>query len=176
MSHTPSIVDHARVTVMTFTSPPSLPLQSGRLSAAHRNNRRCKPEKPVRTPGGSGRLGCSRLSHRPLIAPGSPRPTSVPDDSPAHVCRKTSDPLDHPPSAVIRRLSLRFAQRQRHVRQQDASRDCQEWCVSLDVPHWTMSAGTIPPRNALSTWTSCKCVYVCVYAWACAGMCVCARV
>ena len=26
MSHTPSIVDHARVTVMTFTSPPSLPL------------------------------------------------------------------------------------------------------------------------------------------------------
>ena len=26
MSHTPPIVDHARVTVMTFTSPPSLPL------------------------------------------------------------------------------------------------------------------------------------------------------
>ena len=76
MSHTPSIVDHARVTVMTFTSPPSLPLQSGRLAAAHRNSRRCKPEKPVRTPGGSGRLGCSRFSRRPPIAPGSPRPTS----------------------------------------------------------------------------------------------------
>jgi hypothetical protein len=34
------------------------------------------PEKPVRTPEGSGRLGCSHLSRRPPIAPGSPRPTS----------------------------------------------------------------------------------------------------
>ena len=54
---------------------------SGRLAAAHRNRRRCRlartrPEKPVRTPGGSGRLGCSRFSRRPPIAPGSPRPTS----------------------------------------------------------------------------------------------------
>ena len=56
-----------------------------RLQPAHlvawrpRNHRRCKlartrPEKPVRTPGGSGRLGCSRLSRRPPIAPGSPMP------------------------------------------------------------------------------------------------------
>jgi hypothetical protein len=131
-----------------------------RLQPAHlvawrpRNHRRCKlartrPEKPVRTPGGSGRLGCSRLSRRPPIAPGSPRPTRGDLGSRvsyAHVRRKTSRPRAHPPSAASRRRSLRFAQWRRHVRQQDASRDCQEWCASPDVPHWTKSAGTIPPR------------------------------
>jgi hypothetical protein len=110
---------------------------------------RTRPEKPVRTPGGSGRLGCSRLSRRPPIAPGSPRPTRGDLGSRvsyAHVRRKTSRPRAHPPSAASRRRSLRFAQWRRHVRQQDASRDCQEWCASPDVPHWTKSAGTIPPR------------------------------
>ena len=47
---------------------------SGRLAAARRSRRRCRlaqtrPEKPVRAPGGGGRLGClsrlSRLSRRP---------------------------------------------------------------------------------------------------------------
>ena len=54
---------------------------SGRLAAARRSRRRCRlartrPEKPVRDPGGGGRLGCSGLSRRPPVAPGSPQPTS----------------------------------------------------------------------------------------------------
>jgi hypothetical protein len=54
---------------------------SCRLEAAYCNCRRCRlartrTEKPVRTPRGSGRLGCSRLSRLPPIAPGSPHPTS----------------------------------------------------------------------------------------------------
>ena len=112
-----------------------------RLQPAHlvawrpRNHRRCKlartrPEKPVRTPGGSGRLGCSRLSRRPPIAPGSPRPTS-----PFPTIVLPMFGARHRTLAPIRRLRpadngcaqrrlrcLRCAQRRRHVRQQDASR------------------------------------------------------
>ena len=80
--------------------------------------------QPVRDPGGGGRLGCSGLSRRPPVAPGSPQPTSpFPDDRPAHVRRKTSRPRAHPPSAAGGRWSLCFAQRRRRVRQKDASRE-----------------------------------------------------
>ena len=42
MSHTPPIVDHARATVMTFTSPPSLPLSRPWAGVSAR--------RPVRSP------------------------------------------------------------------------------------------------------------------------------
>ena len=126
----PAKVDTAASRVHARRSPrSSLPAarSSGRLAAARRSRRRCRlartrPEKPVRTPGGSGRLGCSRLS-RPPIAPGFPRPTSpfptivLPMFGARHRAHRA-----HPPSAASRRRSLRFAQRRRHVRRQDASR------------------------------------------------------
>ena len=69
----------AAVSVVAGLSPAAR--SSGRLAAARRSRRRCRlartrPEKPVRDPGGGGRLGCSGLSRRPPVAPGSPQPTS----------------------------------------------------------------------------------------------------
>jgi hypothetical protein len=80
----PAKVDTAASRVHARRSPrSSLPAarSSGRLAAARRSRRRCRlartrPEKPVRDPGGGGRLGCSGLSRRPPVAPGSPQPTS----------------------------------------------------------------------------------------------------
>jgi hypothetical protein len=63
----------------------------------------------------------------PLLPPADrPRVSSayiaVPYDRPAHVRCQASRPRAHPPSAAGGRRSLRFAQRLRHVRRQDASR------------------------------------------------------
>jgi hypothetical protein len=77
-------------------SPAARP--SGRPAAARRSRRRCRlAQKPVRDPGGGGRLGCSGLSRRPR-------------------------PRAHPPSAAGGRRSLCFTLWRRRVRQQDASR------------------------------------------------------
>ena len=84
---------------------------SGRLAAAHRNSRR------PRNPRGSGSLGCSRLSRRPPIAPGSPRPTAQ-----FQTIVLPMFGARHRVLASSASRSLRFAHRRRHVRQQDPSR------------------------------------------------------
>jgi hypothetical protein len=71
-----------RVIVGTTSRMSPAVRSSGRLPAARRSRRRCRlartrPEKPVRSPGGGGRLGWSRLSCSPPVAPGSPQPTSM---------------------------------------------------------------------------------------------------
>ena len=75
--------------------------------------------KPVRDPGGGGRLGCSGLSRRPQVGPGSSQPTSpFPTIVLPMFCarRCVLAPVRH-----LRR-SLCFAQQRQHLRQQDASR------------------------------------------------------
>jgi hypothetical protein len=79
------------------------PSPSGRLAAVRRSRRRYRlAQKPVRDPGGGHSLSCSGLSRRPL-------------------------PRSHPPSAAGGRLSLCFVMWRWRFRQQDASRDCQEF-------------------------------------------------
>ena len=114
--------------------PPTLQARSDTPRETRQNSRRQWPSRLLSLL--SPPADCPRVSSAYI---------TVPDDRPAHVRRKTSHPRANPRSAASRRRSLCFAQRRRHVRQQDASRDCQEWCASPDVPHWTKSAGTIPP-------------------------------
>ena len=109
----------------------------------------------------------------------SPPGIAVPDDRPAHVRRQTSHPHAHPPSAAGGRRSLRFVQQQRHVRQQDASRDCQEWCVFQTFLTGQRLQGQYPPRmlclleRAASVRTHAYArgrVRVCVCVCACVGL------
>jgi hypothetical protein len=92
-------------------SPAARP--SGRPAAARRSRRRCRlAQKPVRDPGGGGRLGCLAYLSLHLRSRRSSCPCSAQDVAP-HA---------HPPSAAGGRWSLCFAQRRRRVRQQDTSR------------------------------------------------------
>jgi hypothetical protein len=120
----------------------------------------------------------------PLSPPtGRPRVSSAyiaaPDDRPAHVRRKTSRPRAHPPSAAGGRRSLCFAQRRRRVRQQHASRNCQEWCASQTFLTGQSLQGQSPPsmlcllRRAASVRTHAYArgrVRVCVCVRACVGL------
>jgi hypothetical protein len=118
---------------------------SGRL-AADRSLRRCRlartrPEKPVRAPGGGGRLGCSRLSRLPPVAPGhrssrrSSCPCSAPDVAPSRpstVCGRRTPESALRAAAAARLTTGRFQRLSGMVR------------IS-DVPHRTKTARTIPP-------------------------------
>jgi len=125
LSHRPPIAPEFPAYVAPVACSPLIWSPGGR--SPQQPTLQARPEKPVRTPGGSGSLGCSRLSRRPPIAPRSPttgRFQSIPLDPYFLPCTR-------PPDACCSCLD-----RPRHRRTQ-GSRDrtwCDTWIRAFVIP------------------------------------------
>ena len=139
LSHRPPIAPEFPAYVAPVACSPLIWSPGGR--SPQQPTLQARPEKPVRTPGGSGSLGCSRLSRLPPVAPGhrssrrSSCPCSAPDVAPSRpstVCGRRTPESALRAAAAARPTTGRFQRLSGMVR------------IS-DVPHRTKTARTIPP-------------------------------
>jgi hypothetical protein len=136
---------------------------SGRLAAARRSRRRCRlartrPEKPVRDPGGGGRLGCSGLSRRPPVAPGSPQPTS-PSRRSSCPC-SAQDVAPSRPSAICGRRTPESV-----LRAAAAARPTARRFQSIPRDPHAMEAGTARLRALPHSILRTRVLFDCAAAW-----------